>query len=282
MWKLIKKLFRFLRPWDVLWPEKKRWDTYYKEVKQDGIQRHGSFEAKMRTALKNMVFTSPLKGHNPVEHEVLDEFAEIDHLPPLTEWPTLRTGKWEQIGGISWVNDNRMTELNAPDPSLPKICTNCGAPTSPSKIDDRLVACIPCKMVFMTDEARDDPNIQRDLTHANLGVTPRMTTTKPCGKWEQMVRSWWEQSDKSTPWEEYWAELKSSGPDLKGMYGQAIDIIRDREIREAQAFGEGYTRGKYGVSREAYNQKKRKEYNNCERYFACDKCPDSAGCCIPT
>jgi len=56
------------------------------------------------------------------------------------------------------------------DPKLPRECPLCGGPNTPSKIDDRMVACFSCKQVYMTSEAFDDPNIQRDITHAQAGI----------------------------------------------------------------------------------------------------------------
>lgn len=57
------------------------------------------------------------------------------------------------------------------DPRLPRECGLCGNPTTPSKIDDRMVACYGCTLVFMTEECHDDPNIQRDLTHCRAGIS---------------------------------------------------------------------------------------------------------------
>lgn len=57
------------------------------------------------------------------------------------------------------------------DKSLPRTCSTCGVLNVPSKIDDRMVACLRCKRVYMTKEAYDDPNIQRDMIHAQAGIS---------------------------------------------------------------------------------------------------------------
>ena len=70
--------------------------------------------------------------------------------------------------------EKAQTNFNRSEPELPQSCPKCGGPVTPSKIDDRVVACVPCKLMFLTQAAYDDPNIQRDITHANAGITPRM------------------------------------------------------------------------------------------------------------
>lgn len=248
--KLIKKIFRAAGRF--LWPEKRK------------KKKRGSFEVKLQALQRTRLIDTAIK------ESINKEITNL--LPPLAEWPILNVPPSTGVGVRIKAEDERrirslqqrMIELNAPDPSLPVMCTACGRPTQASKVDDRLVACIPCKMVFMTAETADDPNIARDLTHANLGITPRITTTAPRSKWEKMVYGWWEKSNKSISWEDYWAELKSQGPDLRRSYGEAIDLIREREMREAGAFGRGYTHGKYGISREEFNKQKREELEDDE------------------
>lgn len=57
------------------------------------------------------------------------------------------------------------------DPRLPRECPLCGGPNTPSMIDDRIVACYACGQVYLTAEALNDPNIQRDLTHCKAGIS---------------------------------------------------------------------------------------------------------------
>ena len=126
--KWIKKLFRAIGRF--LWPKKGKWDEYRKDVTEVTALVEEKWKQQVRNAMKNTIFMPPLK--DPV--------------------PGIRTDE-----PVRWV---RMAELNAPDPSLPVVCTACGRPTSPSEIDDRLVACISCKMVYMTAEAENDPTFK--------------------------------------------------------------------------------------------------------------------------
>ena len=57
------------------------------------------------------------------------------------------------------------------DSRLPRVCPLCSGPNTPSHVDDRLVACLNCKQVYMTSEAFDSPDIQRDITHARAGIS---------------------------------------------------------------------------------------------------------------
>jgi hypothetical protein len=82
--------------------------------------------------------------------------------------------------------------------------------------------------MFMTPEAHDDPNIQRDITHANAGVTPKQT--------------------------------KMRGRILGQDVMDVLQIKREIELGQARAFGRGYAIGKYGMSREEYNKKKRENF----------------------
>jgi hypothetical protein len=124
--------------------------------------------------------------------------------------------------GVTACRD-KFSKLNQPEPELPKTCPQCGSTVAASRIDDRVVGCRRCNIMFMTKEAHDDPNIQRDITHANAGVTPKQR------------------------------KIIAGGPIDQGMVSEAIQHIRDREIENARMFGEGYTRGKYGMSRAEYN-----------------------------
>jgi hypothetical protein len=158
-----------------------------------------------------------IKEKNPVVCDASNESLHkaIEHyLPPLP-----RSDPWFGV-----------------DEKLPRTCPNCGSNTVPSKIDDRLVACLNCKLVFATQEAMDDPNIQRDLTHANAGMTPKITPTPPP---EEPIVD------------------RISAQDVMDV----LHIRREIELDQARAFGEGYTRGKYGMSRAEYNAMKQLDPN---------------------
>lgn len=107
MLKWIKKIWKWLRPGDVLYPPIK-----------------------------------PCVG--PTNAEVNDIIMEC--LPPLPLDP------WFGV-----------------DEGLPRVCPNCDSNTVPSKIDDRVAACLNCKMMFLTEGAYLDPNIQRDIVHTKVG-----------------------------------------------------------------------------------------------------------------
>jgi hypothetical protein len=180
----------------------------------------------MKKMTKNNEFCPPKRKPNKVPWVIMTQDGKIRmHAPTYPE--VERTDGAKQCDPWFGV-----------DESLPRICPRCDGNTTPSKIDDRVVACLSCKRMFMTDDAYGDPNIQRDITHANAGVTPRQTKIVPY-------------------------------PHLKGPFSaqDAIDAMRIRreiELDQARAFGEGYTRGKHGMSRAEYNEKKKKERENEE------------------
>jgi len=146
----------------------------------------------------------PPERAKPQAIVILDEFAKIDK-------------------GYKDV----LTRLNRPESELPQECPSCGGPVTPSKIDDRVAACLPCKLMFITQGAYDDPNIQRDITHTNAGVTPRMKKMPPSTQHMSAIDIW--------------------------------RMRRENEINQARAFGQGWTYGRYGMSREEYNKMRRQE-----------------------
>lgn len=142
---------------------------------------------KMRKAMKNTKYIRPAWLDDPM----------VGYLPP------------------------KKVDFNRPKSELPQSCPECGGPMTPSKIDGRVAACMSCNYTFLTKAAWEDPNIQRDITHANAGITPRPSKIYASGEIDQ--------------------------------------DIKDREIREARAFGQGWTYGRYGISREEYNAMRRRE-----------------------
>jgi hypothetical protein len=152
---------------------------------------------------------------------ILDEFAKVDKFPRKEYlYPPTPADPWKSV-----------------DSRLPRICPMCKSNTVPSKIDDRMVACLQCTQVFMSQEAYEDPNIQRDITHAQAGISTSQTPMRQVIKDDKLGQSVMD-------------ELRRR---------------RDNEIRDARMFGEGYTRGKYGMSRKEFNGcKKNNECNDCE------------------
>ena len=139
--KLLKKLWRWLRP--------------KKQLTLDDI-------------------TGPEGARKPIIGDRINSGVMYRPGPvagPITEH---LTRKWEPL--ITPARDDNKVDFTwlGTDPRLPRLpreCPICGGPTNPSKIDDRMVACFACKQVYMTTEAFDDPNIQRDMTHAQNGIS---------------------------------------------------------------------------------------------------------------
>lgn len=214
MWigKQIKKILRFL------WPRTKlgKWTEFHAEDPLTAIQEVQMQQATYYTdenGVNHLMSNESQERFKGRFHaEILGEFAEM---PKPEDYSTM-----QELYGPK-------KNTNHPDPRLPKNCPKCGRFVEQSKIDDRVAGCRNCNMVFVTKEAYDDPNFQRDITHANLGITPKQTKVVPL-------------------------------PNLH-MLSDAVDIIRMREIDRARAFGQGYTLGKFGMTRKELNEKMRKE-----------------------
>lgn len=192
----------------------------WKKIKAWWIKR------KIRKALKNTVFQPPIK--RTAGAIILDEFDELG--PPCADKKVEeQRQKWlKYLKGPA-------PAFNHPESELPQFCPQCNTAVTPSRIDDRVVGCRRCNMMFVTKEAHDDPNIQRDITHANAGITPKQT--------------------------------KMSPRDRIIAHEGIMDVLwikREIELDQARAFGEGYTRGKHGMSRAKYNEKMKQERENLE------------------
>lgn len=159
---MLKRLWRRLKLWNLKW--------------------------RMRRTLKRTVFQPPLTGPRKTKIEYLDEFTEITLKGNKIFYDLGSRLKVPAVGPITEHYCGNMhdevsrqlpllSRLGLPDPwlgvdsRLPRECPLCGAKTVPSKVDDRMVACYTCKEVFLTAEALDDPNIQRDLTHCKAGIS---------------------------------------------------------------------------------------------------------------
>ncbi len=205
MWKKIAKL---CKRW---WLKRK----IRREIKR--MNREQLWKPPIGRSVKSEPFFTP----KTAQAVILDEFAKI----PLRIEAHLET---ERV---------KSPDINASDSKLPTRCPNCDNLVTPSLIDDRVAGCTFCKMMFLTQAAHDDPNIQRDITHANAGITPKQTKVQPDME-----------------------KIRGMGAPI---YSQEILNIwhmrRENEINQARAFGEGYTRGKYNMSREEFNKKKQEE-----------------------
>lgn len=195
----------------------------WKKIKKWWLKR------KMRKALKSTVFQPPI---------------EQSAAPRNTGEPPFGIPHWlnmpESVLESESLLEQRVRQCNYIEPELPTHCPQCNTPVTPSKIDDRVVACVWCKLMMITKEAHNDPNIQRDITHANAGVTPKQTKVPTLNM--EKIR------------------------DFGGISAQdvmdVLHIKREIELDQARAFGEGYTLGKHGMSREEYNKKKRENLEN--------------------
>ena len=114
------------------------------------------------------------KRLRPKKHITMAELLKspmIDSLPqcgPITEHMV----PWKRIKNYAAIYEPKPkpNPWLGVDERLPRRCPLCNGLCTPSKVDDRMVACFACKEVYMSQEAFADPNIQRDITHAQAGI----------------------------------------------------------------------------------------------------------------